>query len=223
MFRMEGAEVRLHRPVAYQSMGTMEAPDSKRQPVVSHYVLRADGSVGFKLGHYDTTRPLIIDPFLTYSTYLGGRGAEQVGAIAVDASGNAYVTGSTQSLDFPTSASFQATNGGLTNVFVTKIGAGGSGLVYSTYLGGSAKDQGLGIALDAANNAYVVGQAQSVNYPTTAGAFQTSCHTDESGNCADGFLSKLSADGSTLLYSTYLGGSGSDTATSVAVDSAGNA
>ena len=222
VFRTDGAEVRLRRPVAYQSMGAMDTPDSKRRPVGIHYALRTDGSVGFKLGHYDSARPLIIDPVLTYSTYLGGTGAEQAGAIAVDASGNAYVTGSTQSLDFPTSAPFQATNGGLTNVFVAKIGAGGSGLVYSTYLGGSANDQGLGIALDAAGNVYVVGQAQSVNYPTTAGAFQTACRVDESGNCADAFLSKLSADGSALLYSTYLGGSASDTATSVAVDSAGN-
>ena len=222
VFRTEGSEVRLLKPVAYQFASAIGVLDSKRQPVSSQYALRADGSVGFKLGHYDSTRPLIIDPVLTYSTYLGGTGAEQAGAIAVDASGNAYITGSTQSLDFPTSAPFQATNTGLTDVFVAKISAGGSGLVYSTYLGGSANDQGLGIALDAAGNAYVVGQTQSAIYPTTAGAFRTACSVDGSGNCADAFLSKLSADGSTLLYSTYLGGSASDTATSVAADSAGN-
>jgi hypothetical protein len=142
--------------------------------------------------------------------------------VAVDGAGDAYVTGETASTDFPiTSGAFQTTLNGSGNAFVTEVNPEGSALVYSTYLGGSYYDGGVSVALDSAGNAYVVGQADSANFPVTPGAFQTTC----SNGCYDGdaFVSKLNPTGSALVYSTFLGGSGIDVAFDVVVDSAGTA
>ena len=165
---------------------------------------------------------------LVYSTYLGGSGSDAGSDIAVDAAGNAYVTGATQSPDFPTAGALQ-TYGGETDVFVTKLGSTGSTLVYSTFLGGSDVDSSLGIALDATGSAYVAGSTLSPDFPTTAGAYQT---TPASGLPAppifaphryDAFVTKLAPTGS-LAYSTYLGGgSNAEVGADVAVDTAGNA
>ncbi len=143
---------------------------------------------------------------LLYSTYLGGSTITGHG-IAVDASGNAYVTGITHSSDFPTTpGAFQATFGELYNAaFVSKLNPAGSALVYSTYLGGNDGTDGFGIAVDASGDAYVTGQTSSSNFPTTPGAFQTTYRAD---NCCNAFVSKLNPAGSALVYSTYLGGSG---------------
>jgi hypothetical protein len=167
---------------------------------------------------------------LAYSTYLGGAGfeidqdfdklARRVGAIAVDAAGNAYVTGSTTSADFPTTpGAFRTAGPGFIDAFVTKLNAAGSALVYSTYLGGSDADRGHGIGVDAAGNAYVMGEAVSADFPTTAGAFRPA----KAGGFSDVFVTKLNAAGSAPVYSTYLGGTGSDTPGRLAVDAAGNA
>src|SRR5262249_47253751 len=132
---------------------------SARAVVSGGYVLEGGGRVGFRLGAYDRGRPLVIDPVLSYSTYLGGSGDELGRSIAVDAAGNAYVTGLTISTDFPTTpGAFQTIyNGAAYNAFVTKLNPGGTALVYSTYLGGAASTTGTSIAVDAAGNAYVTG------------------------------------------------------------------
>ena len=154
---------------------------------------------------------------LEYSTYLGGSGVDQGYGIAVDSAGNAYVTGSTESTNFPTANAFQNTFGGGGDAFVTKLNAAGSALVYSTYLGGSDGDFGAGIAVDSAGNAYVTGVTDSTDFPT-ANALQNT----NSGGIADVFVTKLNAAGSALAYSTYLGGSDFDSEPNIAVDSAGN-
>ncbi len=209
-----GGDIRLHKPVVHQEV------EGGRREIAGAYVLKEGDEVGVDVAVYDTGKPLIIDPVLSYSTYLGGRGADQGLGIAVDASGNAYVTGVTESVNFPTTAgAFQPTLRGFTDVFVTKLNPTGSALVYSTYLGGSGSDFGSGIALDASGNAYVTGSTSSVNFPTTAGAFQTTL-----GGFTDAFVTKLNPTGSALVYSTYLGGSGGDdVGNGIAVDASGNA
>jgi hypothetical protein len=156
---------------------------------------------------------------LEYSTYLGGNASDGVNAVAVSADGRVYVTGSTASENFPvTSGAFQTFLGGVTDAFVTQLNASGNGLVYSTYLGGSAADAGRGIRIDQAGNAYITGDTASSNYPVTSGAVQSA-----SGGSADAILTVLNAEGNALLYSTYLGGSELDMANSIAIDAKGNA
>src|SRR3989442_11544185 len=209
-----GGPIRQRKPLIYQEV------DGARKEIAGGYVLMGQGRVGFWLAAYDATRPLVIDPVvLVYSTYLGGAGTDEGLAIAVDAWGNAYVTGLTDSTNFPTTAgAFQKVDGGSFDAFVTKLNAAGSALVYSTYLGGSGDDESFGIAVDALGNAYVAGFTDSSNFPTTALAFRT---TSRGGG--DAFVTKLNATGSALVYSTYLGGSDLDAALGIAVDGLGNA
>jgi Beta-propeller repeat len=208
--------VRQHKPIVYQQL------DGGRREVEGRYALRGDGKVGFNIGEYDATATLIIDPVLEYSTFLGGNGTgenEVANSIAVDSSGNAYVAGFTDSTDFPIANAVQGTQAGTIDVFVTKLNAAGSALVYSTYLGGNAFDGCYGIAVDSAGNVYLAGSTLSSNFPTV-NAVQA---TRDSTNSPDAFVAKLNAAGSALVYSTYLGGSNFDGASSIAVDSAGNA
>jgi hypothetical protein len=157
---------------------------------------------------------------LVYSTYLGGSNNEQGNGITVDSSGNAYVTGYTDSFIYPTTAgAYQTTLGGGIDVFVIKMNTTGTGLVYSTYLGGSGTEQGSSIAVDSSGNAYVTGYTQSSNYPTTLGAYQTTY----GGGTYDGFVTELNTTGTGLVYSTYLSGSGDDIGYGIVVDSSGNA
>lgn len=163
---------------------------------------------------------------LVYSTYLGGGSGDGGGndgalAIAVDTSGNAYLTGSTWSNDFPTTqGAFQLARSGQVDVFVTKLNAPGSALVYSTYLGGGSEETGYGIAVDPSGNAYVTGYTYSTDFPTTVGVFQPA----KGGSTGrDGFATALNATGAALIYSSYLGGSGTDQGYGIAVDAAGNA
>ena len=155
---------------------------------------------------------------LVYSTYLGGSCADSGSGIAVDSSGNAYVTGSTCSTNFPTMNPLQAANAGGYDAFVAEINPSGSALVYSTYLGGSGDDPGTGIAVDGSGNAYVTGQTNSTNFPT-----MNPLQAANAGGNDDAFVAKLNASGSALIYSTYLGGSGADGGTGIAVDSSDNA
>ncbi len=218
-------DIRQKRPVVYQEI------DGVRHEIDGGYVRKSANRVGFKVAAYDRSQPLVIDPILAYSTYLGGSREEPFSVtgngddlgrgIAVDTAGNAYVTGYTGSHHFPTTAgAFQPTfGGGQYDAFVTKLDPTGSALVYSTYLGGNGGIYGIGIAVDAAGNAYVTGAA-SADFPTTPGAFQTAF---AGGFGLDAFVTKLNPTGSALVYSTYLGGSGSDSSRGIAVDADGNA
>ena len=148
---------------------------------------------------------------------MGGSGSDSGSDIAVDAYGIAYVTGFTDSTDFPTASAIQGSNAGGADVFVTKINTSGSSLVDSTYLGGSSDDQGFGISVDASGNAYVTGGTTSNNFPIAA-AIQGS-----SAGGSDVFVTKINSLGTTLIYSTYLGGSTSDYGYDIAADTSGNA
>ncbi len=201
-------EIRWHKPVVYQEK------DGARELVAAHYGITDKNRVRFELAKYDAGRPLYIDP-LVYSTYLGGSGADQGNGIAVDSAGSAYVTGSTDSFDFPTANSLQATYSGQVDAFVAKINAAGSALVYSTYFGGGGVDYGYSIAVDSAGSAYVTGYTESINFPTMTPL------QGASGGGGDAFVSKLDPTGTALVYSTYLGGSGSDWGFAIAVDGAG--
>jgi Beta-propeller repeat len=207
--------VRQRAPVAYQEI------DGERRRVESAYEL--DGStVGFRLGDYDRSKPLVIDPLvLGYSTYLGGNGSDTVHGIAVDSAGAAYVTGDTASTDFPTEDPRDGDLGG-DDAFVTKFNPDSGGpatLAYSTYLGGSAADRGYGIAVDAVGGAHVVGVTDSTNFPT-----QLQYQGDQGG--LDLFVARLNPESGgavTLSHSSYLGGGGPDggNGAGIAVDSAG--
>jgi hypothetical protein len=147
-------DVLLYKPVAYQE------EDGARRPVEALFVLSADNEVGFRVGDYDRSRKLVIDPSVGYATYLGGTLDDDGNAIAIDSSGNTYVTGQTTSTNFPiVPGSYRTTNAGGLDVFVTKISADGSTLLYSTYAGGSGNDAGNAIAVDASGNAFVAGEA----------------------------------------------------------------
>jgi hypothetical protein len=252
-------EVRLHKPVVYQA-----GEGSSRHFLDGHYLLTGGNQVSFEVASYDAEKLLVIDPVLSYSTYLGSAGdlggngiaVDSAGStyvigttigttgavafvtklnpsgsalvysaflggsrfnsgngIAVDPSGNAYVTGQTDSTDFPIASPLQALLGGVYNAFVAKLNSTGSTLVYSTYLGGSGVDSGNGIAVDSSRNAYVTGQTRSTNFPTV-----NPLQASSGGGEGDAFVTKLNPGGSALVYSTYLGGSSVDVGNAVAVD-----
>jgi Bacterial Ig-like domain (group 3)/Beta-propeller repeat len=206
-----GGDVRLRHPYTYQEV------NGTKKDIRSHYVMNNKNEVGFRVAAYDRSRALIIDPVLAYSTYLGGSADDAAYHIAVDSAGNAYVTGVTTSADFPTADAFQPAYGGNADAFVTKINADGSALVYSTYLGGSSDEVGQSIAVDSAGSVYVTGYTGSPDFPTV-NPIQATNH-----GIHDAFVTKISPDGSALIYSTYLGGSSDDYGWGIAVDSAGNA
>ena len=227
-------EVRFDRPVAYQLVLDSEQNGGQNKRFIdSHFVLRGTNRVAFEVAAYDHSRPLVIDPVLVYSTYLGGSFPDEPLAIAVDSSGSAYVTGITCSADFPvTAGAYQTSHNGsggacptsqnsFEDAFVTKFNPAGA-LVYSTYIGGSASDRGYDIALDSSRNAYMAGQTSSRDYPVTAGAFITTCPGGATG-CNTGVVTKLNSTGSRLIYSTYLGGDNNMGSTGIAVNSSGEA
>jgi hypothetical protein len=216
-------ELRQPKPLVYQDVGGV------RTEIASHYVLRQTPNyrpqtpdsfeVGIEVETYDASRELVIDPVLVYSTYLGGDFGDQGLGIAVDGKGNAYVTGETDSLNFPTKDAFQSMNAGSTDAFVTKFSRDGEELVYSTYLGGSSADRGgNGIAVDEDGQAYVTGETDSLNFPTTRGAFQRTFR-----GSGDAYVTKLNRKGSALVYSTYLGGTSLDQGLAIALDEDGQA
>ncbi len=206
--------VKFTKPVAYQEI------NGRRVEVAAAYSI-SQSEYGFQVGDYDRSKTLIIDPVLVYSTYLGGSGTDYGHSIAIDSSGNIYVSGRTNSTDFPIASPLQASNAGDFDAFVTKINPSGSAVIYSTYLGGSGKESGCGgIAIDSSGNAYIAGYTYSDDFPTTASAFQGSRAGDR-----DGYVTKIDASGSALVYSTYLGGSGFDwpCGWSIVIDSSRNA
>jgi RHS repeat-associated protein len=276
-----GTQLTQHAPVLYQL-----AADGSRQPVTGAFQLLPDGSVGFTVGAYDPTLPLVVDPTMAFSSFLGGSSGDAAFATAVDGNGRLFLTGSTASTNFPTVSPFIATLQGTVNTFVSKFNATGSALAFSTYLGASGSgtdDRGTGIAVDPAGNPVVVGLTDASNYPTSAGAVQTTgAHAlglpygyvtrlnatgsallyssfldyanpygvaldalgeavvtgaawsgftttagayqgTDGGSASNAFCCKLAADGTTFVYSTFDGGSGSDVGYGVALDTAGNA
>jgi hypothetical protein len=217
--KVQGRTLTWRKPAVYQQNRI------GRQRVACRYTVSRNGhgkpTVRFALGRYDADRQLVIDPALVYSTFLGGSIGDSGAAIALDTAGNAYITGYTSSADFPTMpGGYQTANRSASraNAFVTKLNARGTGVVYSTYLGGTGYEAATSIALDSSGNAYLTGETDSTDFPTTTGAYQT---TNLSG--ATAFVTKLDAAGTSLLYSTYLGGSGGETGNGIALDSTGNA
>ena len=186
-------EVSLKRPRVYQWS------EGSTLPVDCSYRIKGEHRIGFVLGAFDPSLPLVIDPVLTYSTYLGGSEDDRGLGIAVDAEGNTYVTGVTQSANFPQSNNSPGT--GNEDTFVTKLNPAGTALVYSAYLGGAAADVAKHLVVDAAGSAYVSGGTRSSNFPVTQGAFQTVLR-----GASDSFVLKLNPAGDQLVYSTYLGG-----------------
>jgi hypothetical protein len=208
-------DVKWRKPSVYQ-LGK-----SGKQAVAGGYVLRGPGRVGFELAEYDPFKTLIIDPTVTYASYLGGSGTDVANTIAVDSAGNVYLAGHTDSSPFPTTmGAAQNTLGGPpSDAFVTKIDANKSGalsLVYSTYLGGTSFDASYGIAVDSSGNAYVTGMTFSANFPVTTGALKATF----GGGQSRAFVTKINPAGTGVLYSTFLGGSTDDRGYAIALDSA---
>jgi hypothetical protein len=230
-----GGEARLKAPRIYQSDNTGQS-DHTGQPVAGRFVVRHDGKVSFEVAAYDRSRVLVIDPILTYSTYFGGSGNEACSvitgvatppsgcpAVAIDASSNIYLAGSTTSADFPLTpqpttdpppAAFQTALATAPDVFVTKLNSAGTAIVFSTYLGGDGADTTAGVAVDSAFNVVVAGTTTSSNFPVSGSAFQGT----RASAGAHAFVSKLDATGHTLAYSTYLSGNGVEAARGLAVD-----
>ena len=241
LLTLAGAPLTFCKPVVYQ------LKNGKKEMIAGAYRV-ADGRVQFTLGKYDHKRPLVIDPVLNYLTYLGGTNYDFIGVanyygganasnptqgMAVDASGNVYMTGYTQSTNFPVQNALQAVNtaNGQTG-FVAKLNPAGNQLIYSTYFGASVfgdatSTRPYAITVDSSGSAYVTGYTNNPNFPITGGAYQKVCGItfNNASNCPgaqSAFLTKFSPSGSSLVYSTFLGHS-NETGTAVAVDSAGRA
>ena len=211
---VNGQKVRQQKPIVYQKVL------AEKRPVDASFVINESSHVGFDVGQHDSTLPLVIDPVLVYSSYLGGSGSDSAEGMALDSLGNVYLTGYTTSTNFPLVNPIQGTISGdigFGDVFVAKINPTGSAIVYSTFLGGAAVDQGLGIAVDTNGNVYVTGRTSSTNFPTV-NPFQST----RSGTF-DSFVTKINTSGSAIVYSTYLGGNGSEFGNDIEVDAAGNA
>jgi hypothetical protein len=245
-----------HGPASFKKPALYQMDGEKKIGVEGSFEV-AGSQIRFQMGGYDHSRALIIDPVLSYASYLSGSGSDEIGlttgpgdltvgtsqALAVDSEGSAYVTGYTYSIDFPTKDAYQSTPpakvsgvppGKWPTAFVTKFSPDGDSLAYSTYLGGNGYDFAYAIAVDSDHNAYVTGQTDSPNFPTTSGAYQTICDetpytppTTPSAACGtsnvSAFVTKLNSSGSGLVYSTFFGGYAYDYATAIAVDTAGRA
>ncbi len=204
-------KLEIDRPKIYQEI------DGRVILITGRFELRAANTLGFKLDSaYDESRPLIIDPILDYTTYLGGSGTDEIRAIKVDGSGNMVVVGYTGAANFPTANALDASHNGTLDVFVSKLSADGSTLLYSTYIGGTGNDVGWHVALDNDGAAYVVGYTQSSNWPLVNAVDSTIEGSQE------GFMLRLSPAGDQLYFCTYMGGTASEELGCVAVDTLGN-
>ncbi|MEP6920076.1 MAG: carboxypeptidase regulatory-like domain-containing protein [bacterium] len=208
LLKTGAGDIQQNRPTIFQEV------DGVKKEVKGNYTLRQGNKIGFRVSHYNRRKPLIIDPILKYLSFVNGSG-EGIG-ITTDPAGNTYFTGNVDDNNLnATPGAFQiATAGGL-DTFVTKLNPTGHSVVYTTYLGGPNDDYANGITVDAAGNAYIAGAA-GASFPTTAGAFQTTF-----GGYLDSFITKLNPTGSALVFSTLLGGNGTDEADNLIVDSAG--
>jgi uncharacterized protein (TIGR03437 family) len=257
-WRIEGATASLdaqgnltldapHGPATFKKPVLYQLDGNKRTSVEGSFEV-AGNQVRFRLGSYDRSKPLVIDPVLSYVTYLAGSSADYIGqftaplvnstsqGLAIDAAGGVYVAGRTTSADFPTKNPYQGARnkGSNSSVFVAKFSPDGSSLVYSTILAGIGVDYADAIAVDSSGSAYVTGNTNSSDFPITSGAYQILCSpspstppgtvtvaTCNTNNSA--FVTKLNPAGTGLVYSTFLGGYGGSEGTAIAVDSAGRA
>lgn len=208
--------IRQQKPYSYQEI------EGVKTEVASRFTLDND-LVGFQVDNYNPAHTLVIDPSVelgnaAFSTFLGGSGADNAYSNVVDKVGNVYVTGETTSSGFPTTSGvYDTSHNGNEDVFVTKLNRRADGLIYSTFIGGSARDQGIDIFLDTSGNVYVAGNTHSSGFPTTGGAYDTSF-----SGTSDGFVLKLNAGGTALVFSTFLGGNSQDNINGITVDSSGN-
>ncbi|HEY4365217.1 MAG TPA: SBBP repeat-containing protein [Bryobacteraceae bacterium] len=212
IIRGKHMEVREEAPVVYQLNASGD-----RLLIAAQYRLLDAHTVGFDLGYYDPSLPLVIDPVISYATYVGGTGMSSVTALALDPSGNLYVAGWTEALDFHIVGAVQASNQGGVDMFIGKLNAAGTAYVYATYIGGKGDDRPAGIAVDGSGQAYVTGSTASSNFPVVSSL------RPALGGGRDAFVLKLNSVGNTLLYSTLLGGSNTDWGYAIAIDSSGNA
>ncbi len=223
-------DVRFHAPRVYQPAKPGDATTNAEQTVAGSFRQLADNKIGFAIGDYDHSRELVIDPVLTYSTYLGA-GGESLVKVAIDAADNIYLAGSTTSAYFfpnPVNghSPLQGQLNGVQNLFIAEINPTPEPnqpmLLYATYLGGSGTDSLAGIAVDSSFNIYVAGTTNSPNFPTTSNAFQTAADVAGDFPGTHGFLSAITLGLNfdySLTYSTYLAGNGVDTVTGMAIDS----
>jgi uncharacterized repeat protein (TIGR01451 family) len=203
--------VRWHKPIAYQSV------QGSRQEIPARFVLKDTTKIGFQLASYDHTLPLVIDPILLFATYLGGSGNDYVSGISLDSNGNILVGGDTSSINFPVLSAYRSASGGGSDGFISKLNNSGTALLYSTYFGGNGTEIVEGFALDSSGNAYIAGRTDSVNLPTRNAAFSANA------GFSDAFIAKVGPFGTNLLYASYLGGDGDESANAIAVDNNGNA
>lgn len=232
------AGLKFQKPMIYQQINGV------RKPVDGSFAIASNGDVTFRLGTYDHSRELVIDPLISYASYFGGAGEDEINGSALNASNQLYAVGQTYSTTLPgTSGEFETTPAAGNNghdAFVTKFSADGSSVLWTTYLSGNGDDFATAVAVNSSDEAYVVGYTNSCGsggtsyttageFPFTSGAVQSLCNPDDlgfnnyesNGSNYDAFLVKLSADGRTELYGTPLGGSANDVANSVALDATG--
>jgi len=211
---LEGGAVRFHKPVVYQTDGKL-----RKSILDGRYLLRADGQVGFEIGQYDHSRELVIDPTLAYSTYLGGSNADVAMGIALDCCGDAFITGSTLSTDFPVDSPLQAKNAGGQDIFITKFDSAADSEDYSTYVGGSKDDVATDILLDNLGDMTVTGYTLSTDFPLELPIQPKFGGGSVTG---DAFLFQIASHGTAFVYSTYFGGSSDDEGMSLGLDSSNN-
>jgi hypothetical protein len=208
----DGGIMRHAKPITYQDIG------GERRLVESRYVITQSRRVAFELGPYDATRPLVIDPTLVFSSYLGGSAGDSGQRVAVDAAGQIHFTGATGSLDFPIANAAPLPVGDPNNAFVVKVSADGSTLLYATYFGGAGVDDALDIGVDSSGGVYVCGMTGSADFPV-----HNAIQPVYGGGDTDAFVVSIDPAGDAFVYATYLGGAGFDRAATLAVDGLGHA
>ena len=221
VIRSESGSVQLQAPRVYQEIA------GRQQPVEGSFVLRGGKRAGFAIGAYDRSRELVIDPVLTFSSYFGGSGDERATSVAVDGSFNIYLTGSTTSPNLPGATKFPTTlvPGVTQNIYIAKIqpplGSIASALEYVTYIGGDGNDSPAGISVDGRGDAFVAGTTSSDNFPTISTTAYQAVPEVGSAGTTHVFVTELLYDASSLAYSSYLSGNGTDAATGVTIDASG--
>jgi uncharacterized protein (TIGR03437 family) len=216
--RTGSREVEWKKPVIYQEVNGV------RVSITGRYRKNSSGDLGFEVGAYDTSRPLVIDPVVSYASYFGHNAADAGARMAVDSQGNTYLAGYSTDGAFPVTPGAYSPGTGFGNKgngFIVKYNAANTAVVYSAYVGGGTWDGFTSIGVDTAGNVYVAGFTDSDDYPVTAGALKTKVHSSASDTSTDCVVTKVNPAGNALVYSTYLGGSGEDSCLGMAVDGQG--